>query len=164
MVPDENCPSAELGNLPYDRWAWLHSPMAAWSRRGGTTQFDNDGSRSGPSTRSLARGDLQTILGFVHPDLEWTYLDPTLEATEPQVCHGRVALEHGLEHWTEHRFKAELEEIEGNASRHSGGVRRAGVDGRVVSLDEGPNSGRWSSDHSSHRRRQTPAMMLLHLR
>jgi ketosteroid isomerase-like protein len=29
--------------------------------------------------RAYANGDLATMLEFVNPDLEWTYLDPTLE-------------------------------------------------------------------------------------
>ncbi len=57
------------------------------------------------------RGDLETMLGFVDPDLEWTYLDRSLEAPEPRVCHGRVELENALDRWVEHGFHAELEEI-----------------------------------------------------
>jgi hypothetical protein len=30
---------------------------------------------------------------FVDPDLEWTYVDPSLEDPEPQVCRGSHELE-----------------------------------------------------------------------
>jgi ketosteroid isomerase-like protein len=42
---------------------------------------------------AYARGDLPTMLGLVHPDLEWTFLDPSFEDPEPQVCHGRQELQ-----------------------------------------------------------------------
>ncbi len=45
---------------------------------------------------AYARGDLVAMLGFVDPDLEWTYLDPALEDPKPQVCHGRHELEEAL--------------------------------------------------------------------
>ena len=43
--------------------------------------------------QAYASGDLTGMLEFVDPDLEWTYLDPTLEHPTPQVCHGRQELE-----------------------------------------------------------------------
>jgi ketosteroid isomerase-like protein len=33
--------------------------------------------------QAYARGDLTGMLEFVDPDLEWTYLDPTLEHPHP---------------------------------------------------------------------------------
>ena len=45
---------------------------------------------------AYGQGDLETMLGFVDPDLEWTHLDPSLEAPEPKVCHGWVELENAL--------------------------------------------------------------------
>ncbi|TMK37722.1 MAG: hypothetical protein E6G58_01065 [Actinobacteria bacterium] len=38
---------------------------------------------------AYARGDLSTLLGFIDPEFEWTYLDPSFEDPEPHVCHGR---------------------------------------------------------------------------
>ena len=35
---------------------------------------------------AYSRGDLETMLGFVDPNVEWTYLDPNLPQPEPQVC------------------------------------------------------------------------------
>ena len=39
--------------------------------------------------QAYARGDLTGMLEFVDPDLEWTYLDPTLEHPTPQVPERR---------------------------------------------------------------------------
>jgi hypothetical protein len=36
---------------------------------------------------AYAAGDLPTMLAFIDPELEWTYLDPSLENPEPQICH-----------------------------------------------------------------------------
>lgn len=41
---------------------------------------------------AYAQGDVATMR-VRRSDLEWTYLDPTLEEPEPQVCHGRHELE-----------------------------------------------------------------------
>ena len=51
---------------------------------------------------AYSRGDVATMLQFVDPDLEWTYLDPSLEDPEPRVCHGSHELETALsqQHWT----------------------------------------------------------------
>ena len=43
------------------------------------------------------RGDVATMLQFVDPDLECTYLDPSLEDPAPKVCNGRHELEIALE-------------------------------------------------------------------
>jgi ketosteroid isomerase-like protein len=76
---------------------------------------------------AYARGDLPTMLGFVDQDLEWTYLDPSLEQPEPQVCHGRAELENALKHWAEHGFLAELEEVAGTEDRVMVSVRTPGI-------------------------------------
>jgi ketosteroid isomerase-like protein len=52
--------------------------------------------------RAYVDGDLAGMLEFVDPDLEWTYLDPTLEQPTPQVCHGRQELEQVLRGWANH--------------------------------------------------------------
>jgi ketosteroid isomerase-like protein len=41
---------------------------------------------------AYGRGDVTRLLELVHPDLEWTYLDPSEENPQPQVCHGRDQL------------------------------------------------------------------------
>ena len=47
--------------------------------------------------QAYASGDLQAMLQFVDPDLEWTYLDPGLEDPQPEVCNGRHELESALQ-------------------------------------------------------------------
>jgi len=78
--------------------------------------------------RAYVDGDLAGMLEFVDPDLEWTYLDPTLEHPIPQVCHGRQELEQVLRDWANHGLQAELEEVTGRGERVMVGVRTPGVD------------------------------------
>jgi len=77
---------------------------------------------------AYARGDTATMLGFVDPDLEWTYLDPSLEDPEPQTCHGRHELEEALGRRDERGLRAELEEVIGNGDRVMVVVRTPGLD------------------------------------
>jgi len=78
--------------------------------------------------QAYANGDLDAMLEYIDPDLEWTYLDPALEHPTPQVCHGRQELEQLLGHWAEHGFLAELEEVTGSGELVMVGVRIPGVD------------------------------------
>jgi ketosteroid isomerase-like protein len=78
--------------------------------------------------QAYASGNLAAMLELVDPDLEWTYLDPTLEQPIPQVCHGRHELEQVLEGWAEHGVRVELEEVAGSGELVMVGVRTPGVD------------------------------------
>jgi ketosteroid isomerase-like protein len=78
--------------------------------------------------QAYASGDLAAMLEFVDRDLEWTYLDPTLDRPTPQVCHGREELEQVLQHWVEHGLRAELDEVTSSGERVMVGVRTPGVD------------------------------------
>jgi ketosteroid isomerase-like protein len=78
--------------------------------------------------QAYANGDLATMLEFVDPDLEWTYLDPTLAQSTPQVCHGRHELENVLRIWAEHGLRAELDEVAANGDLVMVGVRMPGID------------------------------------
>lgn len=77
---------------------------------------------------AYSRGDLATMLEFVDPDLEWTYLDPSLEDPDPQVCRGRHEFETSLERQAEHGLKAELEEVAGKGDAVMVAVRTPGID------------------------------------
>ena len=81
---------------------------------------------------AYARGDTATMLEFVAPDLEWTYLDPALEDPDPQICHGRLELAVALERRARHGLKSELEEVLGRGDRVMVTVRTPGVDGHRV--------------------------------
>jgi ketosteroid isomerase-like protein len=77
---------------------------------------------------AYAKGDLEAMLGLVDPDLEWTYLDPSLEDPQPEVCHGRHELESALERRAERGLTTELEEVVGNGDRVMVVARTPGVD------------------------------------
>lgn len=60
---------------------------------------------------SAAREDLEEVLALFDPDLKWTFLDPSVENPEPQVCHGRDELGYSMSRgagWTQ---RAEPEEL-----------------------------------------------------
>jgi ketosteroid isomerase-like protein len=78
--------------------------------------------------QAYASGDLPAMPELVDPDLEWTYLDPTLEHPIPQVCHGRHELEQVLRSWAEHGVRVELEEVISSGELVVVGVRTPGVD------------------------------------
>ena len=78
--------------------------------------------------QAYASGDLAAMLEFVDPDLEWTYLDPSLEHPTLQVCHGRQEPEQVLRGWAEHGLRAELEEVAGSGELVMLAVRTPGVD------------------------------------
>lgn len=75
---------------------------------------------------AYSRDDLETMLGFVDPKVEWTYLDPNLPEPKPQVCRGRQEVESLLREWAEHGLKAELEEVAGAGERVMVGSRDSG--------------------------------------
>jgi ketosteroid isomerase-like protein len=78
--------------------------------------------------QAYANGDLATMLRLVDPDLEWTYLDRSLERPTPQVCHGRHQLENVLRVWAEHGLRAELDEVASSGELVMVGVRAPGID------------------------------------
>jgi ketosteroid isomerase-like protein len=77
---------------------------------------------------AYARGDLATMLEVVDLDLEWTYLDPSLDDPQPQVCHGRHELEAALARQARQGLRAQLEEAVGHGDRVMVVVRTPGVD------------------------------------
>ncbi len=81
---------------------------------------------------AYARGDLAAMLEVVDPELEWTYLDPTLEDPQPQVCHGRHELESALARQARRGLRAQLEEAVGHGDRVMVAVRTPGIDAHRV--------------------------------
>ena len=57
------------------------------------------------------KGDIARMMDFVHPDLEWTYLDPGQEDPQPQVSHGRGQLEKALLRQAKRGLHSHLEEV-----------------------------------------------------
>jgi ketosteroid isomerase-like protein len=74
------------------------------------------------------RGELDALLELVHPDLEWTYLDPGLADPPLQTCHGRGEVEAALRRQAQQGLTAQLEEVLANADRVMVGVHIPGVD------------------------------------
>jgi len=57
------------------------------------------------------RGDIERMMDFVDPDLEWTYFDPGPEDPQPRVRHGRDELEKAIHRLGQQGLRAELEEV-----------------------------------------------------
>jgi ketosteroid isomerase-like protein len=63
------------------------------------------------AVEAYRRGDTAGLLELVHPDLEWTYLNPEDPDPQPQVCHGRDQLAWGLDHQAGQGLATEVEEV-----------------------------------------------------
>jgi ketosteroid isomerase-like protein len=77
---------------------------------------------------AYSRGDITVMLQMVDPDLEWTYLDPSLADPRPEVCYGRSELETALQRQAERGLTSQLEEVIANGDRVVVGVRTPGID------------------------------------
>jgi ketosteroid isomerase-like protein len=86
--------------------------------------------------QAYANGELATMLEFVDPNLEWTYLDPSLEHPEPQVCRGRRELESALQRQAERGLRAQLEEVVEHGDRVMVVARTPGADAYRVRQGE----------------------------
>ncbi len=74
------------------------------------------------------RGDITRMMDFVHPDLEWTYLDPGPEDPQPQIRHGREELEKALRRQADLGLRAQLEAVVAAGDRVILEMRTPGVD------------------------------------
>ena len=77
---------------------------------------------------AYGRGDVTGLLELVHPDLEWTYLDPSFENPQPQVCHGRDELAWALGRQADRGVNSELEEIRSCGDKVMVAVHTPGAD------------------------------------
>jgi ketosteroid isomerase-like protein len=83
------------------------------------------------------RGDLVQMLDLIDSDLEWTYLDPSLDDPQPQTCHGRDELETALQRQAELGLQAHLEEVNGRDDKVMVVVHTPGIDAyRVRHADD----------------------------
>jgi len=62
-------------------------------------------------------GDRSALLALVHPDLEWTYLDPAFADPPPRTCHGRGELEQALDRPVASALRWDLEEVAAHGDR-----------------------------------------------
>lgn len=67
--------------------------------------------------RAYRSGDMSALLALVHPDLEWTYLDPGSADPEPQTCHGRPQLARALERRSIRALTWDIEEMTGRGDQ-----------------------------------------------
>src|SRR5487761_1100557 len=66
---------------------------------------------------AYGRGDVTALLELVHPDLEWTYLDPSSENPQPQTCHGREQLTWALGQQASRGLVSELDEVKSSGDK-----------------------------------------------
>ena len=74
------------------------------------------------------KGDIATMMDFVDPGLEWTYLDPATENPQPRTCRGRGELEKALRRQADMGLRAELEEVIASGDQVILVMRTPGVD------------------------------------
>jgi ketosteroid isomerase-like protein len=88
---------------------------------------------------AYGRGDVERMLEFVDPDLEWTYLNPALENPEPEMCHGRQQLQSALRRQAEQGLASQIEEVVANGDKVMVVIRTPGVDSMRVHQNEDRN-------------------------
>lgn len=97
---------------------------------------------------AYTQGETVQLLELVHPDLEWTYLDPAEADPQPQVCHGRGELEWALGRQARQGLESAVEEVTASGDKVLVVIRTPGLDERrawqngdrnilVVTLSEG---------------------------
>jgi ketosteroid isomerase-like protein len=97
---------------------------------------------------AYGRGEVSMLLELVHPDLEWTYLDPTMSNPQPQTCHGRQELAEALGQQAGRGLVSEVQEIASSGDKVMVAVRTPGAGQRrasqaddrtylVLTLDQG---------------------------
>lgn len=64
-----------------------------------------------------ANGETAAIAEIVDPDLEWTFLDPSVEDPSPQICRGREQLIYWMNRRSENGRRSSLEEVAGHGER-----------------------------------------------
>ena len=57
------------------------------------------------------RGDVERMMDFVDPDLQWTRVDPSLGNSQLRTDHGRRELENALRRQLDLGLRAEVEEV-----------------------------------------------------
>jgi ketosteroid isomerase-like protein len=80
--------------------------------------------------QAYGRGEVGKLLELVHPDLEWTYLESSVEDPQPQVCHGREELAQALGQQAGRGLVSQVEEIASNGDKVMVAVCTPGTDQR----------------------------------
>jgi ketosteroid isomerase-like protein len=77
---------------------------------------------------ACTNGDIEGLLAVFSPDLEWTYLDPSVENPAPQVCRGLGELRRALRRQVSQGLTARIEEVLVNGSDVVAVIHIPGVD------------------------------------
>jgi ketosteroid isomerase-like protein len=77
---------------------------------------------------AYTNGDIEGLLAVFAPDLEWTYLDPSVENPAPQVCRGLEEMRRALHRQVSQGLKAQIEEVHVNGSEVVAVIHIPGVD------------------------------------
>lgn len=80
--------------------------------------------------QAYSQGDMTGMLALIHPDLEWTYLDPAVADSEPQTCHGRPQLLHALQRQADSGLTSQVEELASAGDQVMVVVHTPGLDQR----------------------------------
>ena len=91
---------------------------------------DEDESVVRAAYEAYGQGEVNKLLELVHPELEWTYLDPGMENPQPQTCHGREQLAWALGQQAERGLVSQVEEIASSGDKVMVAVRTPGADQR----------------------------------
>jgi ketosteroid isomerase-like protein len=65
---------------------------------------------------AYTNADIEGLLAVFSPDLEWTYLDPSVENPVPQVCRGLGETRRALRRQVSQGLTARIEEVLVNGS------------------------------------------------
>jgi ketosteroid isomerase-like protein len=79
---------------------------------------------------AFGRGDVTAMMEYVHPDLEWTFLDPSAADPQPQTCHGRGQLQQTLERQAGQHQESVVEEVASRGDKVMVVVHTPGLDRR----------------------------------
>jgi ketosteroid isomerase-like protein len=63
------------------------------------------------AVQAFYQRDTARLLEFVHPQLEWTYVNPAEPDPQPEVCHGRHQIAWALDHQARQGAATQVEEI-----------------------------------------------------
>jgi ketosteroid isomerase-like protein len=75
-----------------------------------------------------SRGEVEQMLEFIDPKLEWTYLDPFFADPEPQTCYGRGELEAALRRQADQGLMSRLVEVRAQGERVMAVIHTPGAD------------------------------------
>jgi ketosteroid isomerase-like protein len=65
---------------------------------------------------AYTKGDIEALLAVFSRDLQWTYLDPGVENSAPQVCRGLVEMRRALRRQMDQGLTARIEEVHVNGN------------------------------------------------